>query len=119
MVARAGHSLVELMVAMVVLGVALSGVAATSTLSLRLTRDAIRFENDAARAAAILDSLAVHDAPSSGVSTVERTTFEWVVTAMANGRAHLSVTATDGVTGAEIVRLSGAWAPTPPATPSP
>lgn len=119
MVVRSGHSLVELLVAMMVLGVALSGVAATSTLSLRFARDALRLEEDAARAAFILDSLAVHGAPTSGASTsgasdLERTTFDWVVTPMPGGWSRLAVTATDGRTAGTIVELTGAWAPPPP-----
>lgn len=100
---------------MMVLGVALSGVAATSALSLRVARDAIRLEDAAAQASFILDSLAIHDhAPTSGTAPVERTTFEWVVTPMPDGWSRLAVTATDRGTGATIVELTGAWAPALP-----
>lgn len=113
MVARAGHSLVELIVAVTVLGVALSGVAATSALSVGLVRDALRLEEDAARAAFLLDSLTIDGAPSSGAATFGRTRYRWTVTPSPEGWPRLVVSATDSLTGALVVELTGA-APAPP-----
>lgn len=111
---QGGHSLVELIVALVVLGVALSGMAATATLALRLSHDSMRLEDDAARSAFILDSLAGHGAPSSGASSVGRTRYRWTVTPSSEGWARLVVSAVDRITGATVVELTGASAPSPP-----
>lgn len=108
-----GHSLVELIVTMVVLGVGLGGVAATSALSLRMSHDAFRLEEEVARTVVILDSLSTHEGPTPGALAAGGTAFEWTVTPAVGGWAHVAVVATDVSTGSARIELTGAWAPPP------
>lgn len=114
MVARRGHSLVELIVTMMVLGVALSGVAATHVLSLRLTAEAFRLGDAAAGASAVLDSLTTHVNPVAGAATAAPIRYEWTVSETAEGWSRVVVTASDARSGAPILELTGARVTEPP-----
>lgn len=114
MVARRGHSLVELIVTLMVLGVTLSGVAATHVLALRLTGEAFRLGDAAAGASVLLDSLITHARPASGAAAAASIRYEWTVSETADGRSRVVVTATDARSGAVILELAGARVSEPP-----
>lgn len=114
MVARSGHSLVELIVALMFLGVALSGVAATHVLALRLTGEAFRLGEAATGASVILDSLISHARPVSGAAAAASVRYEWTVPEMVDAESEVVVTATDARSGARILKLAGVRIPERP-----
>lgn len=113
MVARRGHSLVELIVTLMLLGVTLSGVAATHVLALRLTGDASRLGDAAAGASVLLDSLTTHAGTVSGAAVAAPIRYEWTVSETADGWSQVVVRATDTVSGTLILELEGARVPEP------
>lgn len=114
MVARRGHSLVELIVALMVLGVSLSGVAATHVLALRLTGEAFRLGEAAAEASVILDSLITDARPVSGTASAASVRYDWTVTETMDAGSRVVVTATDAHSGARILELAGVRVPERP-----
>jgi prepilin-type N-terminal cleavage/methylation domain-containing protein len=85
MVSRTGHSLVELLVALTVLGVGLGSVSAASVFAMRSTNDALLRERTVVLAAATLDSLTALPAPGGGTLHVSGIRMEWSVAASADG----------------------------------
>ena len=77
MVTRGGFGLIEVLVALTLLGVALLGVAASSLFAARLLRRADDSERGALEALQILDSLAQETAPAAGARSTGRVRLAW------------------------------------------
>lgn len=91
MVRRRGHSLVELLVALTVLGVGLGAVSAASVFAMRSTNDALLRERAVILGVGTLDSLTALRAPGGGTRHVSGIRMEWVVDASTDGGdIHLS-----------------------------
>lgn len=91
MVSRMGHSLVELLVALTVLGVGLGSVSAANVFAMRSTNDALLRERAVVLAAATLDSLTALPVPAGGTRHVSGIRMEWLVDASTDGGdIHLS-----------------------------
>jgi prepilin-type N-terminal cleavage/methylation domain-containing protein len=77
--ARPGFSLVELIVALTILAVGLLALAGTAVVAQRTLASADATERAARAAALVIDSLFVHDAPTSGRRAVYGTDVRWAV----------------------------------------
>jgi len=77
---RHGFSLVEVIVAMVLLSVGLLGVAGSGLLAGQLLREAEVREDMLNRASSLLDSLLVHDANGAGSVPLARYRLDWTAT---------------------------------------
>ena len=82
---RTGHSLVELIVAMTVLGVGLASTGAASVYALRQSSDALLKERAVAVGVATLDSLTLSPAPADGAVRRPDLDVRWVVQAAPRG----------------------------------
>ncbi|MCI0432393.1 MAG: hypothetical protein L0271_01910 [Gemmatimonadetes bacterium] len=82
---RAGASLLECTVTLVLLGYGLAAIAATTTASLRTVREAgiETLATDAGRQ--VLDSLALHETPVADSLSLGSMRAGWVVTRVASG----------------------------------
>lgn len=118
MVARPGHSLVELIVALTLLGGSLAAMSATTLLSVRRTRDAVQLQEATGLAIALMDSLLAEPEPRPGMSRGAWGSIVWEVDGVATGRlVRMRVgIAPDGGT---TVELRGLWIPPAPAAPGP
>lgn len=117
MVGRPGHSLVELIVALTLLGASLAAISATTLLSVRRTRDAVHLQEATGLATALMDSLLAEPEPRSGIRRGPWGSIVWEVEGAATGRVvRMRVVAADGRTTAE---LRGLWIPAAPAAPGP
>lgn len=118
MVGRPGHSLVELIVALTLLGGSLVAMSATTLLSVRRTRDAVHLQEATGLATALMDSLLAGPDPRPGISRGAWGSIIWEVDEAATGRVvRMRVgVAPDGRTTAE---LHGLWIPPAPAAPGP
>ena len=100
MSARPGHSLPELIVAVTFLGVALTGVGASSVLGARWAMDAVRKQEALRLAAATLDSLRTAPNPGSGRSRTGTWSVEWLM--HGDERVRVTVSSLDGRRFSEI-----------------
>lgn len=115
---RAGHSLPELIVALVFVGVAMAAIAGGSLLAARVTTDAVRSQEAVARAAALLDSLVAAPAVIPGELLDEGMRAAWTFGADGpGGTVEVRITAPPGAP--ELARLEGYWIPLPPVPPNP
>lgn len=95
MVSRTGHSLVELIVAMTVLGTGLGSVGAATLFAMRRTDDALLQERAIILGVATLDSLSALPAPVDGVLRLPGIEVSWVVEVGSDGgEIRLSATST-------------------------
>lgn len=83
MVNRAGFSLVEMTVAMVLLAIGLLGVAGTGLLAARMLSEAEAREAMLERAGSVLDSVIAYDVAGGGMTGDARFQLEWSSTAEA------------------------------------
>jgi Tfp pilus assembly protein PilV len=74
-----GFTLIEVVVALIVLEVAVIGVLGSMTLSASIMRQAEALERATARAEGVLDSLSAGGEPGAGMNTFHGGTVEWVV----------------------------------------
>ncbi len=111
---RAGHSLVELIVAVTFLGTSFGGLAATALLGARWTLRASAQEHALAAAAATLDSLLGMTAPP-GPGSIDRDglRLEWT-TGPASSGTLVTVRASRAALHVSE-KLEGTWMPLPPA----
>lgn len=103
--ARHGFTLVELIVAMVVLSLGIMGAVATSLLAVQRLREANAREAAVRVAGALLDSLTQQDSPTTGTSTTGPYTSTWRVGATAGGSAatlEVTIRYRDGTRGREL-----------------
>lgn len=107
--ARPGFTLVETMVALVVLAVGVLGAAATATLAARLLREAEAREGATVFGTVVLDSLLLVGAPADGERIDGRYRARWRV---AGARLSLEVTY-DGGTAVRVVSWEAARDPAP------
>lgn len=77
MVRRVGFSLVEVIVAMVLLSIGLLGIAGTGLLAAHMMRAADTREAMLARATSVMDSLVAHDVLGAGRMPDARFRLEW------------------------------------------
>lgn len=111
----AGHSLPELLVAMVFLGATIPAVGAAAALAARWTADAATRQEALAAAAQTLDSVAVVAAPASGAAVVGALSVRWWVGAAADsGRIRVEVA---DRAGASLATLTGLLHPILPVLP--
>lgn len=101
-----GFTLVEVLVALVVIQVGVLGLAGTLLLAGRTLRDAGRIERQAADLAWVHDSLSAEWSAGAGETRRPWGTLAWTVSG--NGRATLTAAA-----GADTVRMD-AWLPSVP-----
>lgn len=95
---RHGFSLVELVVAMLVLAIGLAALAGAAATARRSLARAAIMDRITREAAAILDSLAAEQAPASGHRTRDGMTLRWTVHPDdAGARIDLDAAAFDGV----------------------
>lgn len=107
--ARQGFTLIETMVALIVLAVGVLGAAATATLAARLLREAEAREGATVFGSAVLDSLLLVEAPGEGERVEGRYRARW----RATGRTlTLEVTFHDGTTE-RMVTWEAVHAPAP------
>jgi prepilin-type N-terminal cleavage/methylation domain-containing protein len=79
-VTRAGFTVIEVMVALVLLAVGVLGAASSGLLATRLLRDARAQDEIAARASILLDSLVADSVRSSGSQRSRLYSIDWVGT---------------------------------------
>jgi prepilin-type N-terminal cleavage/methylation domain-containing protein len=115
---RPGHSLPELLVALVILGAAMAGISSTTMLANRWTGDAVLRQRAVAAAVAVLDSLSsLPDPPVAGSRAIPAASLllEWDGESGAETSAvtiHVSVRS--ATTGTMLTVLNGTWSrPTP------
>jgi Tfp pilus assembly protein PilV len=113
MVKRSGHSIPELVVALVFIAVALAAVAAGTLLAYRSTVAAVRRQNAVVLTAALLDSLLAAPDIAAGHRTLEGLRSEWRITPVAGGLVVEVASLTDPG-AAELARMEGFWLPTAP-----
>lgn len=134
MVSRGGHSLVEVVVALMLLGAGLAAVSATSVVSTRRTREAVLRQERHAALTALLDSLVADSDPRSGRRSTPWGAAEWEVTGPGDGPRAIRLYLTRGSrtdngdttgspapdAGAAQIVLAEArtiWIPAPPPVP--
>ncbi|MGH7468701.1 MAG: type IV pilus modification PilV family protein [Longimicrobiales bacterium] len=91
MVTRRGFGLVEVVVALTLVGVALLGVAGSALLAGTLLRQAEASERGAMEALQVIDSLAQTSTPSSGERSTDRFHISWRVSPDSSGLQQLDV----------------------------
>lgn len=116
MVVPRGHSLVELMVALTLLGISLAAISATTVLSVRRTQDAVHFQEATALGLALLDSLLADPDPRSGTGPGEWGAIHWEVRDTVVGRL-VSVRVGARRDHRTVAEFGGLWIPTPPPFP--
>ena len=113
MVTRPGHSLPELVVALVFVAVAFAAIAAGTLLAYRSTVGAARRQHAVVLAAALLDSLLAAPELVAGHGTRDGIRTDWRATAAAGGAVVVVIATTDpGAAG--LARLEGFWLPPAP-----
>ena len=85
MVGKRGFGLIEVIVALTLLGVALLGVAGTTTLAARMMREAQADEHATLEAMQVLDSLMQVDTPRTGQRQSGRIALTWTVSTDSTG----------------------------------
>lgn len=116
MVARRGHSLVELMVALTLLAGSLASISATTHLSLRRTQDAVQLQEAGALALAVMDSLLADPDPRAGSGTGDWGTMRWEAEATEGGRV-LRVRVGSLRDDRTVAEVESFWVPVPPIVP--
>lgn len=91
MVNSKGFSLIEVLIAMTLFGVALLGVAGSAILAGRVMNQAQARERSTLEAMQIIDSLTRVREPSSGQRVVGRMQLRWIVTAPSIGPSEIEV----------------------------
>lgn len=103
---RAGFTLVEVIVSLLVLAVALLGLAAVSTLAATTMHRSLAQERAARHAAALLDSLTFTAGAGAGDAIVEGIRYQWSAEPGAGGA--IRITAGFPGAAAHLVELDGA-----------
>lgn len=111
---RSGFTLVEVIVAIVVLGVGVLGVAATASLAARVLRQAEADEGAATAAAALLDSLLSRGVPAAGERVDGPYRLRWTTTASDTAAAEVRLTVEYRAAGTPRRLLLHALAVPPP-----
>lgn len=111
---RAGFSLVEVLAALVLLGVAGLVFSAGSTWSARLLASAERTERAQELAMLVLDSLAQSPAPGSGEATLAGVRVRWTAAREAGGAARVELRFVAPAAVAVLPPLVQVVGPTPP-----
>ena len=88
---KAGFSLVEVLIAMTLFGVALLGVAGTAILAGQVMRQAQARERSTLEAMQVIDSLARVQHPVSGQRSIGAMQLRWIVSSPAGGPAEIEV----------------------------
>lgn len=110
-----GHSLPELLVALVFLGATIPAVGTAAALAARWTTGAVARQEALALAAHTLDSVAAAEVPASGTGAVGTLRVRWWVGAPADsGRIRVQVADRSGT---HLVTLSGRRHPSLPVLP--
>jgi prepilin-type N-terminal cleavage/methylation domain-containing protein len=91
MVKRHGFGLVEVIVALTLVGVALLGVAGSALTAAALLRQAEASEQGALQALQLIDSLALIQLPTSGAQQFDRFDISWLVRPDSTGLQHIDV----------------------------
>ena len=91
MVSRNGFSLIEVLIAMMLFGVALLGVAGSALLAGQVMREAQARERSTIEAMQVIDSLARVQYPVSGQRSVGPMQLRWIVSWPASGPAKIEV----------------------------
>lgn len=78
MVTRTGFSLVEVIVAMVLLSIGMLGIAGTGLLAAHMMRAADTHEAMMVRASSVMDSLVANDVVGAGITPDARFRLEWM-----------------------------------------
>lgn len=91
MVSRNGFSLIEVLIAMALFGVALLGVAGSALLAGQVMREAQARERSTIEAMQVIDSLARVQYPVSGQRSVGPLQSRWIVNWPASGPARIDV----------------------------
>lgn len=105
---RSGHSLAELLVAMLVLVIGLGASAGAVGLGLRWTARAVALQEAAARAGFLLDSLAIAPEPASGGEGARGLAAEWQVVPAGRSLRMIRVLVRDSASGDTLVTQEGA-----------
>ena len=108
---RAGFTLVEVVVSLVLLAVAFLGLGAVAALAATSLHDSLSHERTVRHAAGLLDSLTFSMAPGAGSATAGNVLYEW--TAPAGVGAVIRVQATSPADGRVVLVLSGRHVPVP------
>ena len=103
---QSGHTLVELLVTLSVLGVGLGAVSAAHLHGARSASVAERAQEAMARAAAVLDSLVMAETASPGGEPGGSLRARWSVRPLGSGDA-IDVTVVDAATGRVLAVLGG------------
>ena len=85
MVTRRGFSLIEVLIAMTLLGIALLGVAGSAAMASQVMRQAQMRERSTLQALQIIDSLTRVPKPAPGQRTIGNLTVRWDITPTSGG----------------------------------
>lgn len=110
---RAGHSLPELIVALVLLSLCLGVVTSSAVLGARWTAQAVLKQEAVRRAGEVLDSVSGAAIVASGEDRQGRLVLRWTVGA-GEDTASVLVTAARADSGRPLVELRGLWLRPPP-----
>ena len=102
---RAGFTLVEVVVSLVLLAVAFLGLAAVASLAATSLHAALSQERTVRHAAGLLDSLTFGSSPGSGSAVAAGVRYDW--NAAAGAGAEIRVQATSLASGRVLLELAG------------